>query len=288
MNQAKLNVIGSLFMILSAICFTGLDTVMKFLVGSYDFWFLAWARSIAQVVFIVLLIPVLGFDKVLKVKRPGIQLLRGFCLACATLSILLALKSMSLTQTYVALLTTPLVSVALSPLVLGERATLWQWVWIIVGFAGAVIALNPATPKIGLYLLYAVLMALSLGIYHVFTRLGSRTDGPYAQLFYVMLIALLFITPLLLVANGSLPLQAWILIFLAGGFGTAAHFFIILALGYASPAVVAPMWYTQILWAAIAGFIVFGEVPTPELILGAVLVVASGIAVLRSGPVKKL
>jgi len=274
-------------MILSAICFTGLDTVMKFLVGTYDFWFLAWARSLAQVVFILLLIPIIGVKTVLKVRRPEIQLLRGFCLACATLSILLSLKSMSLTQTYVALVTTPLVSVALSPLVLGEKATLWQWLWIVIGFAGAVIALDPGKPEIGLYLLYAVMMALSLGIYHVFTRLGSRTDGPYCQLFYVMLVALLFITPLLWVANGILPARAWMLIFLAGAFGTAAHFFIILALGYASPAIVAPMWFTQILWAALAGFVVFGEVPTTGLIVGAVLVVASGIAVLRTSPEKK-
>ena len=74
------------------------------------------------------------------------------------------------------------------------------------------------------------------------------------------------------------------LIFLAGAFGTAAHFCVILSLGMATPAIVAPMWYTQIIWAAVAGFFVFGEIPTSGLILGAFLVVASGIAVLRTKP----
>ncbi len=275
-------VVGSLYMVGAAISFTGLDTVMKFLAGSYDFWFLAWARSLAQFVFIMAIVPFLGFQNVLPVNRSGIQLVRGICLACATLAILLSLREMALTQTYVALMTTPLVSVALSPLVLGERATMTQWFWILLGFAGTVIALNPAAPEIGWFLLYAAMMAISLGTYHVFTRLGSRTENNYTQLFYVLVIALALTTPLLLIAEGGLPLEGWLLIFLAGAFGTAAHFFITFSFSYATPAVVAPMWYTQIIWAAIAGYVVFNEIPTFGIIVGSIIVVVSGLATVQS------
>ena len=275
-------IIGSLYMVGAAISFTGLDTVMKFLAGSYDFWFLAWARSLAQFAFIMAIVPFLSFQNVLPVQRPGIQFVRGVCLAAATLAILLSLREMALTQTYVALMTTPLVSVALSPLVLGERATWGQWFWILLGFAGTVIALNPAAPEIGSFLLYAAMMAISLGTYHVYTRLGSRTESNYTQLFYVLVIALVLTTPLLLIAEGGLPLEGWLLIFLAGAFGTAAHFFITFSFSYATPAVVAPMWYTQIIWAAIAGYIVFNEIPTIGIIVGSIIVVISGLATVRT------
>jgi drug/metabolite transporter (DMT)-like permease len=204
------------------------------------------------------------------------------CLAGATISILLSLKHMALTQTYVAMLTAPMVAAALSGLVLAERTTGMQWFWIIAGFIGVVVALNPTSPDIGWFLIYAVAMAVALGTYHVVTRLASRVELPFTQLFYVGLIATIALTPTLLLSSGSLSVEAWGWVLLAGGFGTAAHFLLILAISYAPPAIVSPMLYTQIIFAAISGYLVFGEKPTVLMGVGAVIVALSGVGLIRS------
>ncbi len=281
-SQGRNNLIGAGLMILAVICFTCLDTVLKYLVASYDFWILAWARTLVQFAFLVALLPMFGAGKVLTAKRPFLQLFRGGCLAVATISIMLSLKHMALTQTYVAMLTAPMVAAALSGLVLAERTTATQWGWIITGFVGVVVALNPTSPDIGWFLIYAVAMALALGTYHVLTRLAARVELPFTQMFYVSLIATIALTPTLALASGSLPVAAWGWVVLAGFFGTAAHCLLILAIGYAPPAIVSPMLYTQIVFAAIAGYLVFGEEPTVMTGIGAVIVALSGVGLIRS------
>jgi drug/metabolite transporter (DMT)-like permease len=281
-DRRRNNLVGAGLMILAVICFTGLDTILKYLIVSYDFWILAWARNLVQVLILVAILPALGARKVLTSKRPALQLLRGVCLAGATISILLSLKHMALTQTYVAMLTAPMVAAALSGLVLAERTTGMQWFWIIAGFIGVVVALNPTSPDIGWFLIYAVAMAAALGTYHVVTRLASRVELPFTQLFYVGLIATIALTPTLLLSSGSLSVEAWGWVLLAGGFGTAAHFLLILAISYAPPAIVSPMLYTQIIFAAISGYLVFGEKPTVLMGVGAVIVALSGVGLIRS------
>lgn len=274
--------IGAGLMVLSVLCFTCLDTVLKTLVGSHDLWALAWARNLVQVLYLALLMPFVGARRMVAVKRPGLQLVRGFCLAAATVAILLSLRHMTLTQTYVAMLSAPLVAAALSGVALSERATAAQWLWIAAGFAGVVIALDPGAPEIGWFLAYAVAMAIALGTYHVLTRLGARIELPLTQLFYVGLFACLLLSPALaLFATEPLPPASWGWVALAGAFGTCAHFLLILAFSYAPPSIVSPMLYTQIIWAAIAGYLVFGEVPTLGTLIGAAIVAASGLAILR-------
>ena len=281
-TQRRNNLMGAGLMILAVICFTGLDSVLKHLVNSHDMWILAWARNLVQVVLLAAVVPFLGVRKALTAKRPYLQLMRGICLAAATIAILLSLKHMTLTQTYVAMLTAPMVAAGLSGLILGERTTGRQWVWIVAGFIGVVVALNPGSPQIGWFLFYAVAMAVALGTYHVFTRLGARVESSFTQLFYVGLLATLTLTPTLLLSTGALSLSAWAWILLAGTFGTAAHFLLILAVSCAPPAIVSPMLYTQIIFAALAGYLFFGETATVLTGIGSVIVALSGVALIRS------
>jgi len=276
------NLVGAGLMVLSVVCFTGLDTTMKVLVGKHDFWLLAWARNLAQVAWLLALMPLIGPSRMLVAKRPWLQAARGLTLACSTMSILMSLKVMPLTQAYVAMLSAPLVAAMLSTVFLAEKASAVQWLAILAGFAGVVIALGPGAPEIGLYLLLALAMALSLGTNHVLTRLGARVESSFAQLFYIAVGALAFLTPTLMLADGALPVSAWGWVALAAAFGTSAHFLLILALGYAPPTIVSPMLYTQIIWAALAGYLVFSEVPTIATIVGGIIVAASGIALVRS------
>ena len=282
-SQRQNHLIGAGLMVLSVLFFTALDATMKFLVGQHDLWALAWARNAAQLLYLTALLPLMGVRKTLAVERPVLQILRGACLAGMTIAVLVSLSYMTLTQTYVAMLSSPLVAAALAGPMLAEHVTARQWFWILAGFIGVVIALDPGAPDIGAYLVYAAAMALCFGAYQVLTRLGARVESSMTQLYYVALISVVILTFGLFMAEETLPSSAWGWVCLAAAFGTVAHFLLIQAFSFAPPAIVSPMIYVQVIWAVIVGYLVFGEVPTWGTIAGAVIVAFCGIVIVRGG-----
>jgi drug/metabolite transporter (DMT)-like permease len=102
------------------------------------------------------------------------------------------------------------------------------------------------------------------------------------MLFWVAAVALVLTSLALPWTWSSMSASDWALLGLGGLFGTLAHLLLILAFRLAPTAVVSPMIYTQIISAALVGWLVFGEVPSWATVAGAALVIASGIALLRS------
>ena len=276
------NMLGAGFMVLAMFCFTGLDSVMKFLVQSHDIWALAWARSLAQLIFLTAMLPFLGARKILAAKGWGLQFARGICMAGMVVAVLLSLANMTLTQTYVAMLSAPLLAAALAGHMLSEPASARQWVFIIGGFVGVVVALDPTAPEIGWFLAYGASMAIFFSTNHILTRLGSRIERPMTQIFYGSFFSVLLLAPVMAFWYEGLPLSAWGWVAGAAAFGTAAHIFMVQALSFAPPAVVSPMIYFQVVWAALAGYVIFGEVPTLGTIIGALIVTICGIVIVRS------
>jgi drug/metabolite transporter (DMT)-like permease len=74
--------------------------------------------------------------------------------------------------------------------------------------------------------------------------------------------------------------QAWGLMILIGFLGAIGHFALIKAFDYAQPSLLAPFNYTQLIWATLFGFFMFGDFPDGWTILGALIVAASGLFVL--------
>jgi len=114
-------------------------------------------------------------------------------------------------------------------------------------------------------------------LYQLSTRRFGREDHPLTSLFYAGLAGALvssavvpaFWTP---VALGDLPLFVFV-----GLMGAASQLTLILAMRYAPASLVSPFLYLQIVWAALFGFIFFGDVPRPETWIGAALISAAGI-----------
>jgi drug/metabolite transporter (DMT)-like permease len=275
-------ILGPLLMIAAVFCFTCLDAVMKLLVQTHDAFFLAWARMLLQVLLLLALGAWLGWRAMLTVRRPGLQLARGAVLMLTTVALVLAWHRMPMTQVYAIGLSAPLIAAALAVWVLGERPHWSQWALTAAAFAGVIIALRPDAPDAGLHLAFPVLFALSSGAIHVMTRVGSRFDTAEAQLFCAAFAAALILTPAMPWVWTTMPTRDWALLGLGAVFGTLAQGLLIAAFSRAPTAIVSPMVYFQVVWAAIIGFLVFGEVPEASTLAGAGIVAICGIALLRS------
>ena len=275
-------VIGALLMVVATFCFVSLDSILKVLAARHDVLFLAWGRNLFQVVYLVAAMPFLGARRMLVTRHPVIQLCRGAALVGTTVFIVLALKTMPLAQTYAITFSAPLIATILAMIFLKEQPSLRRWACILAGFAGVMVALQPQAPGAGGFLVFPLAMALANAGYHVLTRAIAGDEDPLAMLFHVGFFALA-ITSLALPWSWSLMAPwEWGLLAVGGAFGTLAHLLLIEAFRRAPTAVISPMIYSQIIAACLLGYLVFGEVPTLATLVGAAIVIASGVALIRS------
>lgn len=273
---------GPLLMIAAVFCFTCLDTAIKQLVQSHDPWFLSWMRTFVQVVLLLVLAPLLGRRNVLVMRAPMVQLGRGLALVATSICLTFALRHMQLTQAYAIGFSAPLIAVLLAAGLLGERPRPVQWVLITAGFLGVLVALRPDAPDASIVLLLPLGFAAGNALFQVLTRIGSRTEHAYAQLFWGALLALPVLTVTLPWTWSRLAAWEWALLVVGSLFGTLAHFLLIAAFTRAPTALVSPMVYFQVVWAGLVGYAAFGDVPAWSTVLGALVVAAAGIALIRS------
>lgn len=283
-SDRRILVLGALSMVAATFCFVALDSVLKTLAAHHDVLFLAWGRNLFQVAYLVALMPWLGARRMLVTRHPAVQVVRGALLVATTVFIVLALRAMPLAQTYAITFSTPLIATILAALFLKEHPSMARWGWIVVGFVGVVVALRPTAPEAGAHLLFPLAMAVANAAYHVLTRAIASDEEPLAMLFHVAFFALVITTAALPWSWSAMSAPEWGLLAVGGAFGTLAHLLLVQAFRMAPTAVVSPMIYTQIVAACVLGYVVFGEVPTLATLIGAGIVVASGIALIRSKP----
>lgn len=276
------HIAGPLLMIGTMLCFVLHDAVLKLLVVRHDGLFLAWGRCLVQALLVGAIAPFIIGRSVLRPHRPGLQLARGCCLALTSITMIVASRTLSLTEIYVIAFASPLVATILATFILNEHATGRQWLLIGLGFLGVLIALRPNAPTAGLILVLPLLQAAGNGTLHVLTRIGTRTEHPLSQLLHVALFGCLLLSLLLPWTWTVMPPADWALLVGAGAIVTIGHFLLIKAFELAPTARVSPMVYFQIIWASLAGYLLFGDVPGLSTLAGAAVIMTSGILLIRS------
>ncbi len=269
-------------MVIATFGFVGLDSILKILAARHDVLFLSWGRNLFQAGYLVLLMPFLGFRRVAATRHLLIQFWRGAMLVGTTVFVVLALRHLPLAQTYAITFCAPALAAMLAMIFLREKPSAWRWLWIATGFAGVMVALQPGTPNAGPHLAFPLAMAAANAVYHVLTRAIAAEEEPLAMLFLVAFFALLLTSLALPWTWSAMSPGEWGLLALGGAFGTLAHLLLILAFRLAPTAIVSPMIYSQIVAACLIGYLVFGEVPAAATLLGAAIVVASGVALIRT------
>ena len=177
----------------------------------------------------------------------------------------------------------PIVVLIFSMHLLGERVSWFRWIAVLIGFAGVLAIIRPGGVDFRWVLLIPVAAAVVSGLRDVMTRRLSRTDTSISLLFWsstLMVAVALFTIPLGWRAL-TVTACAWLLV--NGLLNAGAHFLMIEALRLGDAGLVSPFRYTAILWATVAGVLVWQEVPGAMTMVGAALLVVSGILIIRRG-----
>jgi drug/metabolite transporter (DMT)-like permease len=261
--------------------FTTMDTIGKTLMADYPFQQVVWARYFFQCTLMLVMLPHLGIAGLLRTRRHALQIGRGLLLAVATLCMFGAISVVPLADAYAITFTAPLLVTALSVPLLKERVGWRRWSAVLVGFIGVLIVIRPGFGDAPWQLMLPLVTAACFALYQILTRLVSidPDETPFVMLFYVAWVGAAVMTLMVPFYWQPVALADWPWMVAMGGLGAIGHLILIRALVIAPASLIAPFTYSQIVWALIAGYLVFGDVPDGWMLVGCTVIVASGLFV---------
>jgi drug/metabolite transporter (DMT)-like permease len=218
------------------------------------------------------------FRPYMRSKAPARQLVRSALLLCTTTTFFIGLKFLKLADLVILTQAAPLIVVALSVVMLGEKVGPRRWLGVIVGFTGVVIILKPGF-GFEWASLFGLASALIYAIYQIMTRSLSSADHTMTTFFYTASVGAVVMAAVAPFFWETPTLLDAFLICLPGIIGGGGHLLLIMAFARSEASLLAPYFYTAILWATLFGWVFFNEVPDVFTFVGAGLIVTAGLYV---------
>jgi drug/metabolite transporter (DMT)-like permease len=264
-------------LVLATILFSLSDAMAKYLSQSLPVTEIAWLRYVAFVVLAVWLDVRSGAGR-FRVRRPGLQVLRGLALVGSAISIMMALRRMPLAETSAVSYVSPALITILSIPMLGEVVEPRRWAAVVVGLIGVLVVVRPGTVAFQPAALFAVLCALCWATVSVLSRLMAGIERATTTLLWSAVVGLIVLSAMLpAVAVWPRPGEL-ALGLLLGVVASTGQYLVVLAFRHAAASLLAPFSYLQLIWATALGWLVFGAWPDRWTLVGAAIIVGSGLA----------
>jgi len=273
------NLAGILLILVGIGFLTTMDSVAKWLVGAdYSVMQILALRGWIIVVILLCLLPRLGGLAALKTARPGGHLLRVVVGFFAPYLFFSALKTLPLADTTVVFFGgATFLMTALSVPLFKERVGPHRWGAIAVGFVGVVIAARPDSAVFQLDALYALGAGAAYALMMLATRWLGPTEGIFKQVFYYNLGLAVIGSAALPLVFVAMPLKDQGILLTMALLAVTGHYCLTRAFNIAPVGLLAPFEYSALVWAAVLGYVFWNDVPAPSVLLGAGIIVASGL-----------
>ncbi len=269
---------GAILLVMAAaLIFAASDAAAKLVVGRLPPLEVHWLRSL---IVLLLTVPVLLLRQGRKVfvsRRPGLQLLRGMCVTCASLLFLSGLIYLPVADASAINFVWPVLITVFSMVLLKEKVGVRRALATLAGFAGMLIIMRPGSGAFHPAAVFPLAAAVCWALGSVITRMMSADDQAETTIFWSAVIAFVVGTlamPFVFIWPTPHEFGLCLLI----GLGSAiAHAMIVFAFSRTSASALAPYSYSQLVWAACMGWLVFGTLPDGWTIAGAAVIAASGV-----------
>lgn len=271
------NAKGALLALIAFGVFATHDTVVKVLGATY---------APFQIVFFSVLFSFpLATVMLMRDAKPGTLLpvhplwmaLRTVAAVCTGVSAFYAFSTLPLAQTYAILFASPLLITILAIPVLGEKVRLRRWVAVLFGLAGVIIVLRPGATPLTLGHAAAVLAAIGGAVASIVVRKIGAEERPVVILLYPMVVNFALMACALPFVYVPMPIGDLGLVAIVALFAWIANRLLIGAYNNGEAAIIAPMQYSQIIWATLFGMLYFNETIDQTTLLGAGVIIGSGL-----------
>jgi len=264
-------------MLAAMLGFAGMDAISKILAKDLPIPQILWVRYILFTLLAAIMLRPKGLVRAMHSGQPWLQLFRALLIVIENGVFVLAFMYMPLADMHAIAAASPLIVVALSVPMLGEKVGPRRWLAVLAGFAGVLVIVRPGFQALDWPILIAILGAALWGLYQVLVRMCARTDSgetTWAWSAVVGLAATTLVGPFVWVAPDA---KGWALLVTIALLGSVAHLALIKALGMWEAGALQPYSYTLLVWATVVGDVVFGDVPDTWTIAGALIIIASGL-----------
>lgn len=236
------------------------DVTAKHLAASMPIVVIGWLRYVGFCL-IVSVVVLAQRPAPVRSHHPGLQLLRGLGLVSSVLLFTSALPHLAIADASAITFVSPIFIAALSIPLLGETVGWRRWLAALIGLVGVLVIIRPGTGAFHAAAILPVLSSLSWAGTIIVTRRMSGSDSAVTTLAYsagVGLVVLTILLPFHWVPPQPTELMLGAFVGLAS---TLGHWLVVLAYRYGAASALAPFQYSQLLWATLFGFAIFGAIP---------------------------
>ena len=282
------NQIGAIYMAISALSFSIMDVLVKFMSSIYPTGEIIFFRGFFGLIPIIFIIPRDRYKNFFQTTKLKLHLTRAIVGAIAMIGIYLGVKFLPLADAITITFAAPVFATIFSMIILKEQVRMYRWAAIIIGLIGVTVVLKPGTDMFSVYSLFPILFCIGFGIIAVLIKKLSETEPDYliAIYFTLTLIAVgacsIFFQFVLPKFQDLLPLVA------IGIAGSTGNIFLTMSLRKGSVSTVTPIKYLSLVFATVSGIFFFNEIPHISTLFGAFLIILSSVIIFKREQIKNV
>lgn len=274
------NLRGALWIVLASILFTIMSAMVKTVGGRLDSFEIGFFRCAFGLLTIVPFMLRVGSAS-LRTDRPFLHLWRGLLGTTAMFCGFYSVTHLPLADATAIGFASTLFMIVLAVLFLGETVRWRRWTATAVGFLGVLVMVGPGGHGLSVAMAAALFGALCVATVSVIIKKLSQTEPPLSILFSFGIVSTVASAGPAILVWQTPTLGELTLLMLIGVIGTVAQNCGIRGFRAGEATAVAPFDYCRLLFAGLLGFLLFGDVPTPQTLMGAGLIVASTLYIAR-------
>ena len=267
-------------MFMSIVAFSIMDLIVKWS-EHYPLGQVIFFRGFFGVVLYFFIMPRERIKNFYFTKRTGLHFLRCLFGLIALIAIFIALRNLPLATVVSISFAAPIFTTIFSIFFLNEKVGFYRWLAVLIGFIGIIVIIEPGFEGLNIYYIYPVIFCLGLSYVAIAIRQLSTTEPVWLislNFSIAITIASLFTVPFGWVMPETRDLALLCLIGFLGGF---ANLWLSQSFKLSEVSLVSPLKYLALVFGIIFGYLIWDEVPTIKTLLGALLVVASSLIILR-------
>jgi drug/metabolite transporter (DMT)-like permease len=263
--------------ITATLLFAFSDACAKLIVGELPPVEVNWLRNIFASLFTVAFVLNRKGARVFVTAHPWRQCGRGLCVVSSSILFLTGLYYLPLADNSAINYVWPIMVTVLSVIFLKEKIGIRRIIATLIGFAAMLIMIRPGSSAFQPSAIFPLGAALLWAMGSVMTRGMTADEAPETTIAWSSLVALVVssaLVPFFWITPTPWQLGIGVVI---GIFSAIGHIMVIFAFGSVPPSVLAPYTYVQLIWAVGFGYVLFGTVPDRWIVIGGLIIAASGI-----------
>lgn len=266
---------GLSYMAVAILLFSAMDAAAKWLTAGYSVVEIAlFSRLLSPFLSLAVALHQGGIGT-LRTRHPLWHLARATANGVTLVTFFAALIYLPLADTVAITFVSPLIMSALAVPLLKERVGPRRWIAIGIGFLGVLVITQPSGVGFGPGAALALAAALGSAFEIILTRRMSATESSHSILFWsssLMILAFGAMVPFAWTTPAAADLPAIAVLALSG---SCAQFALVQAFRYGEVSMLAPLEYSALIWATLFGYLFWSELPTPTVLGGVAIIVAS-------------